>query len=50
MYFFFNCCNIYRSIRTNGNRTAKYRYVGATVSRNDLLSRWRMQVGVRIVF
>ena len=38
------------STDANGNRTAKYRYVGATVSRNDLLSRWRMQVGVRIIF
>ena len=33
-----------------GNRTAKYRFVGGSVSRNDLLSRWRMQVGVRVVF
>ena len=33
-----------------GNRTPKYRFVGGSVSRNDLLSRWRMQVGVRIVF
>ena len=34
----------------NGNRTPKYRFVGADVSQNDLLSRWRMQVGVRVVF
>ena len=34
----------------SGNRTPKYRFVGGSVSRNDLLSRWRMQVGVRIVF
>mgnify|MGYP003308182021 CR=1 FL=1 len=33
-----------------GNRTPKYRFVGGEVSRNDLLSRWRMQVGVRVVF
>ena len=34
----------------DGNRTPKYRFVGGEVSRNDLLSRWRMQVGVRVVF
>ena len=33
-----------------GNRTPKYRFVGGSVSRNDLLSRWRMQLGVRVVF
>ncbi len=33
-----------------GNRTPKYRFVGGSVSRNDLLSRWRMQVGVRVFF
>ena len=33
-----------------GNRIPKYRFVGGEVSRNDLLSRWRMQVGVRVVF
>lgn len=33
-----------------GNRTPKYRFVKGEVSRNDLLSRWRMQVGVRVVF
>ena len=33
-----------------GNRTPTYRFVGGSVSRNDLLSRWRMQVGVRVVF
>ncbi len=33
-----------------GNRTPKYRFVGGSVSRNDLLSRWRMQIGVRVVF
>ena len=33
-----------------GNRTPKYSFVGGSVSRNDLLSRWRMQVGVRVVF
>ena len=35
---------------TEGNRTPKYRFVGGSVSRNDLLSRWRMQVGVRVIF
>ena len=34
----------------DGNRTPKYRFVGGSVSRNDLLSRWRMQLGVRVVF
>ncbi len=34
----------------NGNRTPQYRFVGGAVSRNDLLSRWRMQLGVRVVF
>ena len=34
----------------SGNRTPKYRFVGGSVSRNDLLSRWRMQLGVRVVF
>ena len=38
------------STDTAGNRTPKYRFVGAEVSRNDLLSRWRMQVGIRVVF
>ena len=33
-----------------GNRTPKYRFIGGSVSRNDLLSRWRMQLGVRVVF
>lgn len=35
---------------SQGNRTPKYRFVGAEVSQNDLLSRWRMQVGVRVIF
>ena len=34
----------------SGNRTPKYRFVGGSVSSNDLLSRWRMQLGVRVVF
>ncbi|MBQ5647776.1 MAG: TonB-dependent receptor [Alistipes sp.] len=38
------------STDSEGNRTPKYRFVGGSVSRNDLLSRWRMQVGVRVVF
>ena len=38
------------STDASGNRTPKYRFVGGSVSRNDLLSRWRMQVGVRVVF
>ena len=33
-----------------GNKTPKYRYVGSALSYNDLLSRWRMQIGVRVVF
>ena len=33
-----------------GNRTPKYSFIGGSVSRNDLLSRWRMQVGIRVVF
>ena len=33
-----------------GCRTPKYRFVGGAVSQNDLLSRWRMQIGVRVVF
>lgn len=33
-----------------GNRTPKYRYTGAEVSRHDLLSRWRMQIGARVYF
>lgn len=38
------------TIDNMGNRTPKYRFVGGSVSRNDLLSRWRMQLGVRVVF
>ncbi len=33
-----------------GNKTPKYRYVGSSLSKNDLLSRWQMQVGLRVVF
>lgn len=33
-----------------GNKTPKYRYVGGSLSKDDLLSRWRMQIGVRVVF
>ena len=33
-----------------GNKTPSYRFVGGEISRNDLLSRWRMQLGVRVVF
>ena len=33
-----------------GNKTPKYRYVDSALSYNDLLSRWRMQIGVRVVF
>ncbi len=33
-----------------GNKTPRYRYRGATVSKNDLLSRWHMQLGIRVVF
>ena len=34
----------------DGNRTPTYKFVGGSISRNDLLSRWRMQLGVRVVF
>lgn len=33
-----------------GNKTPQYRYRGATVSKDDLLSRWQMQIGVRVTF
>lgn len=33
-----------------GNKTPRYRYRGASLSKNDLLSRWHMQLGVRVVF
>lgn len=33
-----------------GNKTPNYRFVGGEISRNDLLSRWRIQLGVRVVF
>ena len=33
-----------------GNKTPHYRYRGAVISKNDLLSRWHMQIGVRVVF
>ncbi len=34
----------------SGNKTASYRFVGGEISQNDLLSRWRIQVGVKVVF
>ncbi len=34
----------------NGNKTPKYRFVGGEISRNDLLSRWHMQIGLRYSF
>ena len=33
-----------------GNKTPTYRFVGGEISTNDILSRWRMQLGVRFVF
>ena len=33
-----------------GNKTPRYRWLGAELSKNDLFSRWRMQVGVRVIF
>jgi len=33
-----------------GNKTPTYRFVGGEISRNDLLSRWRMQLGIRVLF
>ena len=35
---------------SKGNKTPNYRFVGGEISKNDLLSRWRMQLGVRVVF
>jgi hypothetical protein len=34
----------------NGDKVAKYRYIGSKVSKNDILSRWHMQIGVRVIF
>jgi hypothetical protein len=34
----------------NGDKVAKYRYIGSKVSKNDILSRWHMQIGVRVTF
>ncbi|MBQ7311533.1 MAG: TonB-dependent receptor [Alistipes sp.] len=33
-----------------GNKTPSYRFVGGEISKNDLLSRWSMQLGLRVVF
>ena len=33
-----------------GNKTPTYRFVGGEISTNNILSRWRMQLGVRFVF
>ncbi len=33
-----------------GNKTPQYRYRGATISKDDLLSRWHIQIGARIAF
>lgn len=37
-------------ITANGDKVAKYRYIGSKVSKNNLLSRWHMQIGVRVTF
>lgn len=34
----------------NGNYTPQYRFLGASLSKNNVLSRWHMQIGVRVVF
>lgn len=33
-----------------GNKTPQYRWLGARIPTNDLLSRWHMQLGVRVYF
>lgn len=34
----------------NGNKTPVYQYTGADIAKDDILSRWHMQLGVRVVF
>ncbi|MBP3482477.1 MAG: TonB-dependent receptor [Alistipes sp.] len=34
----------------DGNKTPVYQFTGADYTRNDILSRWHMQLGVRVVF
>ena len=34
----------------NGNKTPVYQFTGANIAKDDLLSRWHMQLGVRVVF
>ena len=34
----------------NGNKTPVYQFTGAEFAKNDLASRWNMQLGVRVVF
>jgi hypothetical protein len=33
-----------------GNKRPIYRFVGGEISKNDLLSRWSMLLGLRVVF
>ena len=34
----------------NGNKTPVYQFTGASYAKDDVLSRWHMQLGVRVVF
>lgn len=34
----------------DGNKTPVYQFTGAEYAKNDILSRWHMQIGVRVVF
>lgn len=38
------------TIDAQGNRIPKYRYTPTSVSQHDLLSRWRMQLGIKVIF
>ncbi len=34
----------------NGNKTPVYQFTGAQIAKDDILSRWHMQLGIRVVF
>ena len=34
----------------NGNKTPVYQFTGTKIAKDDILSRWHMQLGVRVVF
>lgn len=34
----------------NGNKTPVYQFTGTSIAKDDILSRWHMQLGVRVVF